>query len=167
MTLEEKLRIKRATIDFITNDFIWINPLAITLTFKQSQFFQGEVGYCYRKLTRTDAERTVRHFRNRLDKRIYGNAALRHGKRCRFFGAFEGYSGGNLHYHGVIERPEHIEPFRFEMMIRECWQLCSDWGNKQIHIERYSDEGWISYCAKLRGKSDYSRNIDWSNTFRL
>ena len=162
MTLQDKLAAKKAITKFL-KDKDWKNPVAVTLTFKQRRAFPSEGGFFVQPLTLTEAEQTVRRFRRILDKKIFGNAAYRYRKRCQFFGAFEGHPGSNLHYHCVIDRPNRVEPFQFEMMIRDSWLRCNVWGNVQIHIERNSDNGWLHYCAKLRGKSDYARDIDWSN----
>ena len=157
-------RLRRSVIDLVTKAS-WTNPVAVTLTFKQSNGFKTDRGVYFHRLTRTDAEKTVRHFCNQLNERVYGNAFRRHGRRCYFFGAFEWTAYGDLHYHCAIDRPDKIDPSLFECWIADCWERCSDWGNRQIDIQADSDEGWLAYCAKLRSKRDYEREIDWSNTF--
>lgn len=70
---------------------------------------------------------------------------------------------GNPHHHLTLERPEHISPEKLKELINEIWPV-TNWGCKQIKIVNDANSGWISYCLKLRTKSDYHDSIDTNNT---
>lgn len=85
---------------------------ALTLTLKQSRKVKTERGELVERITRYSATTNMRHFINRLNAALYGNAAkaARGGKSIKLLGALEGgTTGDNLHYHCVIGRlPERL-----------------------------------------------------------
>ena len=56
------------------------------------------------------------------------------------------------HIHAAIELPPHLEPARFDEMIRECWSRV-DWGYDRILLRDNADTGWLDYMLKPWQKS--------------
>jgi len=135
------------------------NPVNITLT--EKQLVAGQ------RLDHMSSEQNFRHFRNKLNKRVYGNASTRHGKTLKMFVVRESDAVHRHHIHCVIGRPEHMTIEEFMTEVWACW-TSTRFGHKQLHYEAPETEervqGWISYCLKARTKDDYSTSIDWINS---
>lgn len=140
----------------------WSSPFAVTLTLKQRLMEFGDSGRAGVPVTQEIAQQNFRHFLNRLNKRVFGNSAGRHGKRLRVLPVLEGGSHKRLHYHSVIDcpRPELCE--LFPSMVCEAW-TSTQWGYHEVQADPQADDGWLSYITKLRDKPDYSLSIDWMN----
>ena len=154
MTLKQY---RNALLTFI-NFPSWKNATAVTLTFKQ--VFHSIAGSM--RLTSEYASKNVRHFLNQINRKYFGNASKRYGKRIAVFPVMETSVEGRLHYHLLIDRPVHIEPVRFEADIRRIWRS-TDWGYDQIHIDHKPNEGWIYYLTKYSQKPEYDLSIDLAN----
>ena len=146
----------QASIRQWVNVAAWQRPFAVTLTLKQVRW---NVDGGIVALTGDLASRNVRHFLNVLNKRVYGSAAQRHGKRLRSLATFEGSSGKRLHCHMMIDcpRPELVE--HFPSMVASAW-ASTDWGDRQIDVQP-CDQGWLTYMTKLRDKPDFAAAFDW------
>lgn len=112
-------------------------------------------------LTPELAVQNFRHFMNLLNKRMYGNAARRHGKRLPVFPVHEGGGSKRLHYHAMIDCPRDDLRDTFPALIDEIWRS-TQWGYYQTKVTA-ADEGWITYVTKLRDKPDLASAIDWMN----
>lgn len=138
---------------------------ALTLTLKQSRKVKTERGELVERITRYSATTNMRHFINRLNAALYGNAAktARGGKSIKLLGALEGgTTGDNLHYHCVIGRlPERLTNSERDYLIRSAWQQTS-FGNEQVHIQTLTTTGWMGYMVKEVGKLSCDI-IDWEN----
>jgi len=136
-----------------------VNPLNVTLTNKQS--FNGI------KLDEITSERNFRHFKNVLNRRVFGNGYKRFGKELQMLVVREISSNQRHHIHCVIEHPKRYEISDFERLIRDVW-TSTDFGYEEIHIEQPSsqrrEDGWLSYIMKDRTKVTLDQSIDWINS---
>jgi hypothetical protein len=102
---------------------------------------------------------------NLLNKRVYGNAARRHGKRTPVIPILEGGGSKRLHYHIVIDCPRDDLRDTFPSLIDETWRS-TQWGYHEIKVTA-ADQGWITYVTKLRDKPDFASAFDWMNCHNL
>lgn len=140
------------------------HPFAVTLTLKQRIGGDGGVSSVCENVTHESASRNLRHFLNVINKKVYGSAAQRHGKRLSVLPVLEGGNGKRLHYHLVIDCPRDELIDAFPSMIAEAWQNTL-WGYGQTDIKP-CDQGWLNYITKFRDKSDFASSFDWMNTIR-
>lgn len=130
------------------------NPVAVTLTMKK------RAGA--RLADDIVASENLRFFRVRLETRVLGRAAKRHGKRLRMMCVLEMSADHRLHYHCVFERPYHCSFDRFRAIIRDQWPK-TDFGYHEVDVQDQSDSGWTDYLLKLRQKRSLLDSIDWTN----
>jgi hypothetical protein len=130
------------------------NPAAVSLTLKKKS---GA-----RLADEMVASENFRLFRIRLESRVLGRAAKKHGKRLPIIAVLERSADHRLHYHCIIDRPYYCSFERFSAIIRDQWSK-TDFGYEQIDIQDRSDEGWISYILKQRQKRSLLDSIDWPN----
>ena len=140
----------------------WHDPHAVTLTMKQGQQIDAGRGPTYVPLTPAMASGNMTHFLNRLNKAVYGNAAVRYGKRVAAIPVIEGGNEKRLHYHLVLDCPRSDLHDRYPELIADLWQK-TEWGYKKIDVTPKSDEGWTNYISKLRDKPQFSDSFDWAN----
>ena len=133
------------------------DPMGVTLTMKQRT--EGVW------LDRIIASRNLRHFLNRLNKSVLGNAFHRYGKTIGVIPVMEKSKEGRLHYHLVVDNPYPTKQFEFEWAIKKCW-LKTKWGYEEVHVHRIIDEGWIEYITKFATKNDLADAIDWINYYQ-
>lgn len=117
------------------------HDLAVSLTMKQQD---GPT-----TLTSYEAEKNLGHFLNRLNKRAFGNAAVRFGRKVSVVPILERSFSGRWHYHLTMKNP-----FPDEQMCRstveECWSK-TRWGYNEIDVRPlYDTVGWINYITKSR-----------------
>ena len=130
-------------------------PLAVTLTMK--------LRASGRACDPVTASRNFRHFMNRLNRTVFGQAAKRYGKRLRVFPVLEQNREGRLHYHAIIDRPKWIGIAEFGAFVRENW-LRTDFGYRQIDVQPVTGDGWVAYLCKRRQKPEgLLDSIDWNN----
>ena len=157
---EHKLR--KATLDWMLEQADCYTH-AVTLTLKQSRAILTERGEVREALTKYNAIANMRHFINRLNAELYGNAAKRYGKSIAILTVLEGENTGKLlHYHCAIGKlPDRLSDKAIEGSIRGAW-LQTGFGNEQMHIQRMQTNGWLSYMGKeiVRGDCDV---LDWEN----
>ncbi len=139
----------------------WRAPYAITLTLKQAIWFEGESGKIRRSITNEDASQNFRHFMNRLNRSAFGKAAQRFGKGLAVVPILEGTQDKRLHYHALVECPDHLNCC-FQSLIVRHW-LATDWGYHQIDCQHRADAGWLNYITKFRDKSDFVSSIHLMN----
>ena len=136
---------------------------AVTLTLKQTRTVLTERGHVREQLTKYSAKAAMRHFINRLNAALYGNAAKRYGKSIAIVAVLEGESTGKLlHYHCAIRNlPERVNDKAIEGCIRAAWKQ-TNFGNEQVCVTRIHTTGWISYIGKEIGR-DECDVLDWEN----
>ena len=128
---------------------------AITLTLKPYRTVMTERGEVIEKLTIYDAKANMRHFINKLNAQIFGNAAKRYGKSISILPVLEGIRGHKLfHYHCAIGNlPESLCEAAISAKIRSAWQQ-THFGNEQIDIQPMQTTGWVGYMAKDMGRGN-------------
>lgn len=103
----------------------------------------------------------MRTFKWRLAKRLYGNAYQRHGRPLVWIPVLEGLRFGQKpHYHCMLGVSEDRFP-DLEQRIQAIW-ADMPFGGDRVSVERYRDQGWISYSTKSVMSLDLS-GIDWDN----
>jgi len=135
------------------------NPINLTLT--QKQFAEGQ------KLDELASVQNFKHFSNLLNRRIFGNAFKRFGRKLSMFVISETGAWQRHHLHVVIECPQHLTVEEFIALVLACW-LSTRFGYHEHHFEVPADrqrrDGWITYCLKKRTKTDLASSIDWVNS---
>lgn len=150
--------IQSSVRDFLSIDD-WNSPFAVTLTMKQRLMGELNGNPSFTKLDRYEASKNLKHFLNKLNRRLFKNSHARFGKRVRVIPILEGGSGTNLHWHLVIECPRDDLVDVFPSMIDSLWRA-TNWGDVQTHIAP-CDAGWLDYITKRRSKPDFGTSIDW------
>ena len=116
--------------------------VACDLTFKQTRsvIVNGKVRH--HRIDDSTAHQNVSDFLHRLNKKVYGNAYKRNGKKLDVIVSLEGgkdlmrasaETGKLLHAHISIQNPSHVKPFEFVKLIRNIW-CHTFWGNTRNYI---------------------------------
>lgn len=112
--------------------------LAVTLTMKQQD---GPTS-----LDQLEASKNLRHFFNRLNNRVYGNAFRRFGRKVAVISMLEKSISGRLHYHLAMKNPfPSIEIC--QEAIEDCWSK-TRWGYHEVDVQPIYSTGWIGYITK-------------------
>lgn len=106
-------------------------------------------------------QRSMRHFLNRLQKRLYGNLAKKKRSRLLFIPIIEGLKRGETpHYHCFMrvcsDRSDNIK-----QALRECWGSVA-FSGVQKNLQNYRDHGCLRYGAK-DAISLNRESVDWLN----
>lgn len=117
------------------------------------------------KLDDIRASQNFRHFMNVLNRKTYGQQFKRGRKQLSVVPTIENSSSDLIHYHALIKRPDYCESeydeFKFISNLKAIWKA-TEFGNKQTHIHRSTDSGWLDYITKLKHQDD---QIDWLNCY--
>ena len=148
--------LKKAPYAFATG-MEWRKPLAVTLSLKQRI---GPVA-----LDEMHASANFRDFLNRVNRKVFGHAATRHGKTVTAFPVIERGKLGRLHYHAMIDCPEHLTLSELDAIIREAWTK-TFWSYNEMKTKPARNAGWIAYILKDSQKHRYPSEIDWANVRR-
>ena len=144
---------------FVTSNRV-TNPINLTLTQKQSVN-----GF---KVDGVVSEKNFRHFKNKLNTKLFGNGYRRYNKQLQMLVVREVSSNHRHHLHCIIEQPQRIGFEQFTHLIEEVWKS-TDFGYEEIHIEKPSsqlrEDGWLSYIMKDRTKVNLNTSVDWINTY--
>ena len=144
--------------DFVTQNRV-TNPINVTFTEKQSMN-----GFTIDNVV---SERNFRHFKNKLNTKLFGNGYRRFNKQLQMLVIREVSSNRRHHLHCIIEQPQRIEFEKFTHLIETVWKS-TDFGYEEIHIEKPSsqlrEDGWLSYIMKDRTKVNLSTSVDWINS---
>ena len=130
------------------------DPCAVTFTMKQRV---NSVD-----LDPIECTRNFRHFSNRLNKAVLGNAFTRYNNRIRMIPILEKSYSQRYHYHTVIDRTGTITRDDFKGIVADCWQNTL-WGYRELDFQYDISRGWINYITKPAQKQTYSDSIDWQN----
>ena len=128
------------------------DPCAVTLTMKQRVNSLD--------LDQIECSRNFRHFSNRLNKAIFGNAFTRYGNRLRMIPVLEKSHSQRYHFHSVIDRVNRISRDQFKDIVTDCWERTL-WGYREIDFQYDISKGWIDYMTKPSQKEHLSDSIDW------
>ena len=143
---------------FVTSNRV-TNPINLTLTQKQSVN-----GF---KVDDVVSEKNFRHFKNKLNTKLFGNGYRRYNKQLQMLVVREVSSNHRHHLHCIIEQPHRIGFEQFTHLIDTVWKS-TDFGYEEIHIEKPSsqlrEDGWLSYIMKDRTKVNLNTSVDWINT---
>ena len=147
----------------------WHSRVAITFTLKQAVERDGLLFW----LTPEICTEEFRRFMQRLNRRVYGNANRRYGKRLRVVDVVEKDEGGRWHIHAVIELPSGMTKRQFREAINQCWlgwnaRTMNVWAYQQNKIKFDADAGWERYLLKLRQKAGHEAwpdCIDWYSLY--
>ena len=143
---------------FVTSNRV-TNPINLTLTQKQSVN-----GF---KVDDVVSEKNFRHFKNKLNTKLFGNGYRRYNKQLQMLVVREVSSNHRHHLHCIIEQPHRIGFEQFTHLIETVWKS-TDFGYEEIHIEKPSsqlrEDGWLSYIMKDRTKVNLNTSVDWINT---
>lgn len=144
----------------------WDDWYAVTLTFAQS-LPDANGGKCL--LSRDIASRNLRHYLNVLNKRFWGNAARKYGRRCQVIPTFEYGKAPKkyLHYHLFIKKPNHVPAWKFECRLWSDW-FKAEWSELSVKVRDNTDSGWLEYITKdtRGGKTNPEwnfENVDFNN----
>ena len=136
-----------------------VNPLNVTFT--QKQYVNGQ------RIDDPSSEQNFRHFRNVLNRKVFGNGYKRFNKQLQMLVIREVSSDKRHHLHCVIEQPQKYEFEEFVSLIHSVWSV-TKFGYDQIHIEKPSsqqrEDGWLNYIMKDRTKVSLDTSIDWTNS---
>jgi len=135
----------------------WTNPFALTLTLKQRQFNKS--------LNLIQVSITLRHFLNRLNRAIFGNASKRFNKSIQFVPVIEYGPDTRYHVHAIIDCPTKLNNITLQSKIVSAWNK-TDYGYNHIHLQPIHNDGWTDYITKFNTKPDYALSIDWENVRR-
>ena len=135
------------------------NP--VNVTFTELQVRKGL------RLDNITSERNFRHFKNKLNSKLFGNGYRRFNKQIQMLVVREVSSNRRHHLHCIIEQPQRIGFKEFSDLIESVWRS-TDFGYEKIHIEKpfsqLREDGWLSYIMKDRTKVDLNTSVDWINT---
>ena len=136
-----------------------VNPLNVTLTEKQT--FNGI------RLDDITSEQNFRHFRNVLNRKVFGNGYRRFGIELQMLVIREVSVNHRHHIHCIIELPQRYEFVTCVNLINDVWSK-TDFGYDEVHIENPSsqqrEDGWLEYIMKKRTKVSFEQSIDWMNS---
>ena len=136
-----------------------VNPLNVTLT--ELQICGGI------RLDDIISEQNFRHFRNVLNRKVFGNGYRRFGKELQMLVVREVSTNQRHHIHCIIELPQRYEFLTFKNLIFDVWRN-TDFGYEEIHIEKPSskerEDGYLGYIMKKRTKVSFEQSIDWMNS---
>ena len=149
-----KRHLLRTTILNYLKTIIWSSPVALTLTLKQK--FQNH------KIDIIETSKNIKHFLNRLNRLLYGNAYKRFSNAVKIFPVIEYDVDKRFHVHAIIDKPDTIDEIKFYKAIKQSWSK-TKFGYDHIHIQTITSDGWISYLTKFAQKPDYDLSIDWMN----
>ncbi|MBN8646493.1 MAG: hypothetical protein J0L55_00955 [Caulobacterales bacterium] len=143
------------------------NPIALTLTFKQSKLTPNKT---LEKLNREIASKEVRKLYNRLNKKYFKNKYHRKRKgqsesrfRLEYISCVELDNNERIHYHIIIGRPNFITFKEFEIDIKSNWRSL-DWADYQVDVSDGYTEAWAQYITKNCNSNNLKGEFDPLNT---
>ena len=141
----------RDELEHLINSVPFENPTAVTLTLKKRA---GS-----RAADTIIASENLQLFRIRLETRVLGRRAKRHGKRLLLIAVLEMSADHRLHYHCIVDRPDYCSLERFNAIIRDQWPK-TDFGYHQVDVQGQPDKGWTDYMLKQRQKGSLLDSIE-------
>lgn len=139
------------------------NYVAVTLTFRGGRSENGQ----WHHLRQEYCEQNLRHFLNKLNKRVFGNAyrpRKKAGRQLNCLSVLEGDNTVRRHYHLMLELPHGYTINEFGKLIRATWRT-TRWGGYEVGVKP-ADTGWLHYMLKKRSKQNLPDAIDWLNSHK-
>ncbi len=132
-----------------------VNDHFITLTYRQY-------------VNRNEVERSsdIKHFLNKLNRKVFGMAYVKGHIRLKTFPVFEINKSGGLHVHMVVGRPESILLSKpLEELAKEAWLSMKCGGSPKAQDVRncYEVMGLIGYNCKQIKLNDKLLMLDVLN----
>jgi hypothetical protein len=141
----------------------WRSRIGLTLNLKQS-VTTGLGGFV--PVDELMAKKAFKHYMNILDRRIYGPANRRHGKRLKVVPILEKSASGRWHYHAVMEPPDYMPATDFGAFAMDTWlNTPLGYGHGQVSLN--VDEGWTHYMVKFSAKAGFEHYLDCIDTNAL
>jgi hypothetical protein len=145
----------------------WRSIWALTLTLKQGlcsavppdSALGSKNSHVWIAIDEAQCKKAFRHFRNLLNRAVYGSAVRRHGKRLRVIDVVEKDGDVRWHIHAAIEPPMRLGAAEFERLIHNCWRP-TDWGHCRIQVRPDADQEWVAYMLKSSQKSGLENWFD-------
>lgn len=157
---------ERGQVQLILRNWIsqqnFVQPFAVTLTLRQCVTVPIGTPSARMWINETLASQNLRHFLNKLNRSIFGKAAIRFNKSVACIPILEGGTHKRLHYHLLLDCPRADLVESFPGLIADHWRS-SMWGYHQLDCQRDPDAGWVNYMTKFRDKTDFADAIDWVN----
>lgn len=141
MLSHKNIRTHQAFVDYIS-EIVWRRAHAVTL-FPRLVNSEGRKVF---HLTESQLKENVRHFFNRLKRRLYGN---KRRVQVRRLVCVE--HRPELHLHCVIDVPDHISSSEFDRIVKDEWSK-TFWGTRNCDTQPEMTLGWIKYIMKARSK---------------
>jgi hypothetical protein len=141
----------------------WRSAWDISLSLKQAR--KTDDGKVWIRADEYQCRKAFHHFMNIINRKVFGKAFCRYGRRLNVIPVLEKKKYGRWHYHAAIEPPAHIDAYQFDQLITDCWSQ-TDWGYERILVREGADRGWVTYMLKSSQKSDFdawSDAIDWES----
>ena len=140
----------RTYLNSIRNDF----QVAMTITLRECWFDKSGLLRITHRLSAQDLPMICSRLEGKLNKLIWKNGYVRHGKSLKFFKVWEDGNGTkriHLHY-AVGNFPPDFKmntlPGLVERASRECFEIDLQ------HKEDICDGGWLEYITKEVGKTN-------------
>lgn len=144
------------------------NPHSLTLTMKQGYRVETPTGPTWVRLDGIKSVTNLRHFRHRINHKIYKNGYTRFNKQIGIFSIMEKDTDHRFHLHCIIEKPDWYSREQFHHLVWSCWNK-TNFGYTQIDLNElplYDEKKWLGYILKGRTKDpkDLWFSVDWENT---
>ncbi|MBT8594366.1 hypothetical protein G6672_02600 [Polynucleobacter paneuropaeus] len=135
-------------------------PIALTLTLKQTITLHTQNGTYKRAITRADCDVIAKHFINKLNVQVYGNAAKRSNKSLKYIVVVEdGFGTKNLHLHLAIGAiPKHVKFNQIDALVKEAKTRVEEIDVQ--HKVNVANSGWFEYITKEVSKHN-TDNVLW------
>jgi hypothetical protein len=145
----------------LLNTSNWRSITGVTLTTQLGCIVEGH----WVPMNETQTRTAFKHFMDRVNRAVHGNANRQYNKRCRVFGVIEMHAVGKTdakerwHIHAAIEPPIHISDAEFESSLRQVWRKI--FGSYGILVLPNSGSlQMIGYMLKRRQKRMFEQAID-------
>ena len=135
------LRLRAAAVEF-ANIQDYHSPIAVTLTHRLRHRTRNQ------RITPFDCSPNLRHFQNKLNRKIYGRKALKGLMKSPVFPVLERDQSGRYHYHLLLDCPPIISKEEMAAHIHSIWPN-TNWGYNYCHINigqqgiKTADDGWL------------------------
>ncbi len=148
----------------------FINPFAITLTFKSGLrlYRKDGVGRVYTgeyvRIDRDQAAKTLRRFRSRLARKCLTRSAIRDGQQVPMIAVLEQSADGRPHYHLAADMPG-LDLAATKQLISDLWER-EPFAYREIDVQSVYGDGWLGYMLKsvCPTADRFFFGIDWENS---
>ncbi len=151
---ENEIKLQRANTEWMLEQASLCTH-AVTLTLKPYRVTTSDGRRTLEQVTEIGAQSTFRHFMNRLNANVFGNAAKRHGKSVTAIPVLgELRSRKKPHYHCAMGSfRDHLSEKAIADNIKIAWRA-APFGNYQVHVEPITTDLWLGYLGSHTGNYD-------------